>query len=203
MNGRRVDHGHDLVPFPQHVLAGLIGDHGFERKAAVKVDAHHRPFPMQGPNVPEQVVAGAALRWVGVATCTTLPRSMVSTPTMRATARSAGAENTSCTEPLWRTRPASKHRFFSTRSAKGMSSCKLFGSSERGLPRSHAMHQSARFGAVVMSSALCSPTCSIAEDRLPIAATLSRQLRLSWSRSGPLDSRSPWRPNVQTLGERK
>ena len=29
---------------------------------------------------------------------------MVSTPTMRATLRSTGAENTSCTEPLWRTR---------------------------------------------------------------------------------------------------
>src|SRR5215831_17640314 len=66
MNGLRVDRGHDLVPLLQpHVLAGLIGDHGFEGKATVKVDAHHRPFPMQGPNVPEQLVGGAALRWVG------------------------------------------------------------------------------------------------------------------------------------------
>src|SRR5262249_53914480 len=66
MNGLRVDHGHDLVPLPQlHVLAGLIGDHGFERKATVKVDAHHRPFPMQGSNVPKQLVPGAALHCVG------------------------------------------------------------------------------------------------------------------------------------------
>ena len=42
------------------------------------------------------------------ATCTIIPRSMVSTPTMRATARSTGAENTCCTGPLWHTRPASK-----------------------------------------------------------------------------------------------
>ena len=66
MNGPRLDQGHDLVPLPQlHVLVGLIGDQGFERKATVKVDAHHRPFPIQGPNVPEQVVAGTALRQVG------------------------------------------------------------------------------------------------------------------------------------------
>src|SRR6266516_201114 len=66
MNGRRLDQGHNLVPLPQfHALLGLIGEQGFEGKAAIKVDAHHRPFPIQGPNVPEQVVAGTALRQVG------------------------------------------------------------------------------------------------------------------------------------------
>src|SRR5262249_60830078 len=66
MNGRCVDRGHRLVPLPQpHVLAGLIGDQGFERKATVKIDANHRPFPIQVPNVPEQTVASAALRRVG------------------------------------------------------------------------------------------------------------------------------------------
>src|SRR6266571_2888117 len=66
MNGRRVDQGHNLVPLPQfHVLLGLIGEQGFEGKAAIKVDAHHRPFPIEGLNVPEQVVADAALRQVG------------------------------------------------------------------------------------------------------------------------------------------
>src|SRR5712692_11333209 len=66
MNGWRFDHSHDLVPLLKpHVLVGLIGDQGFEGKATVKVDAHHRPFPIQGPNVPEQVVARATLRQVG------------------------------------------------------------------------------------------------------------------------------------------
>src|SRR6266571_3075512 len=66
MNGRRFDDSHDLVPLPQlHVLVGLIGNQGFERKATVEVDAHHRPFAIHGPNVPEQVIASAALRQVG------------------------------------------------------------------------------------------------------------------------------------------
>src|SRR5437764_2508973 len=65
MNGRCFDQGHDLFLLPQpHVLAGSVGDQRFERKAAVKVDAHHRPFAIEGPNVPGQVVAGAALRRV-------------------------------------------------------------------------------------------------------------------------------------------
>src|SRR5262249_2870057 len=65
MDGRRVDHGHDLVSLPQpHVLAGLIGDQGLDGEATVEVDAHHRPFPIQGANVPEQVIAGVAWRWI-------------------------------------------------------------------------------------------------------------------------------------------
>src|SRR5947209_5373703 len=66
MNGRRFDHGSDLLPLPQlHVLAALVGDEGFERKTTLKTDAHHRSFAIQGPNVPEQAVTRAALRWKG------------------------------------------------------------------------------------------------------------------------------------------
>src|SRR5947209_20580695 len=66
MNGRRFDHGSDLLPLPQlHVLAALVGDEGFERKTTLKTDAHHRSFAIQGPNVPEQTVARAALRRIG------------------------------------------------------------------------------------------------------------------------------------------
>src|SRR2546421_12268014 len=63
MNGLRFDEGNDFVSLPQlHILAGLVGNQGFERKAAVKADAHQWTFAVQRLNVAEQSVARAALR---------------------------------------------------------------------------------------------------------------------------------------------